>query len=420
MKKHFPILILLGCTAAFAFGIVQLFALRFEAGDVYPPYSSLRADPLGTEAFYESLGKMPGVSVRRDYSTTDRLPEEPGTAYLHLAAEPGEWNWLPVDSFREIKNFLARGGRLVITYFPQTTALRSYYLDEEHKTNSVKSTGLKSKEKKNPTDLPPVKKKKKADDKKYWADLAEEWGFHEGFKALEQDGKIYEPALVSNTSMADLPRSLDWHSGMIFTNCAAAWRTIYSRGTNAVVMERNFGKGSVVVASDSYFLSNEAMLKDRQAELLVWLVGANSRVVFDEAHLGIQESPGVAALMRKYRLHGLAAGLLLLAGLFIWKNSTSLVPPVAEAQREDFVSGKDAASGFVNLLRRNIAPRDILATCFAEWKKSAAPAGKISTSRQQQAEAIFQAENVRPAREQNPIAAYRQISETLANQKSKS
>ena len=78
MKKYFPIVILLGCAAAFAFGVVpSCLQLRFEAGDVYPPYSSLRADPLGAMAFYESLGKIPGISVRRDFSASNRLPEEP-------------------------------------------------------------------------------------------------------------------------------------------------------------------------------------------------------------------------------------------------------------------------------------------------------------------------------------------------------
>ena len=248
--------------------------------------------------------------------------------------------------------------------------------------------------------------------------LEDEWGFHEGFEKLEPDGDNYAPVSVVNQSGLALPRSLDWHSGMIFTNCDAAWRTIYARGTNAVVVERKFGKGSVVLASDSFFISNEAMLKARHADLLAWLVGANRRVVFDEAHLGISESPGVAALMRKYRLHGLAAGLLLLAGLFIWKNSTSLVPPHAGEPREDFVAGKDAASGFVNLLRRNIPARDIFAACFAEWKKSAAPAGRFSSARLRQAETIFLSENSLPAGRRDPIATYKKISETLGKQKS--
>ena len=121
MKRYFPIIILLGCAAIFAFGIDYLFQLRFEAGDVYPPYSSLRADPLGAMAFYESLGKIPDLSVRRDFSATDKLPEEPQTVYLHLAGDAYEWEWLSQDDYQSIQHFVDSGGRLVITFFPQTT-----------------------------------------------------------------------------------------------------------------------------------------------------------------------------------------------------------------------------------------------------------------------------------------------------------
>jgi hypothetical protein len=412
MRKYFPILLLLGCAALFAYGVMELFELRFAAGDVYPPYSSLRADPLGTMAFYESLGKMPGLSVRRDFSASNRLPEEPGTAYLHLAADTYEWDWLPEDVYHEVKNFLAGGGRLVITYFPQTR--QRYRSFDEDETNAVTSAPLKAKDKNHPTEKPSKGKKQLKDDES-WVNLEDEWGLHESFEELPQDGEVYQPVKVFNRTDPALPTALDWHSGMIFTNSDAAWQVIYARGKNAVVLERKFGKGSVVVASDSYFVSNEALARDRQPAFLAWLVGSNPHVYFDEAHLGIVEQPGVATLMREYHLHGLAAGLLLLAGLFIWKNSTSLAPPHREEQREDVVAGKDAASGFVNLLRRNIAKRELFGVCFAEWKKSAAPAGKFSSTRRQQAEAIFQAENSRPAGQRNPLAAYQQISETLGN-----
>ncbi len=415
MRKYLPIIVLVGCTALFAFGIVDLFELRFENGDVYEPYSSLRADPLGTMAFYESLGKMPGISVNRDFSTSNRLPGEPGTVYLHLAADAYEFDWLSDDVYHEIKNFLAGGGRLVITYFPQTRPIHPYF-DDEDETNSVQPARSKLKDKNNPAKKTSKNKKHLKGDAS-GVNLEDEWGFHESFQELPQDADAYQPVTVLNRSDSALPASLDWHSGMIFTNSDKAWHTVYARGTHAVVLERAFGKGSVVVASDSYFLSNEAMTKDRHAEFLAWLIGANKHVVFDEAHLGIVDSPGIAMLMRQYRLHGLAAGLLLLAGLFVWKNSTSLVPPQPEEQREDFVSGKDSASGFVNLLRRNISPRDLFAVCFAEWKKSAAPAGKFSQARLQQAEAMFHAENSRPAGERNPVATYQQISETLGNRK---
>ncbi|HTB82699.1 MAG TPA: DUF4350 domain-containing protein [Candidatus Sulfotelmatobacter sp.] len=417
MKKYFPIVILLGCTAAFVFGILQLFEMRFAAGDVYPPYSSLRADPLGTMAFYESLGKLPGMSVSRDFSEANRLPEEPHTAYLHLAADNYEWEYVPDDLIHELKNFLARGGRLVITYSPQTTTAHPDF-DEEDQTNLTSLAPPKLKEKKDGSGKPKNHKIKSGEEKS-WVNLEEEWGFHECFVALEPDGDEYAPATVTNRTIPELPPELDWHSGMIFTNCAAGWRTIYARGTNAVVIERTFGKGSVVIASDSYFLSNEAMSTDRHADLLAWLVGDKTNVVFDEAHLGIVDTSGVAALMRKYRLHGLAAGLLLLAGLFIWKNSTSLVPPHAGEKTDDFVAGKDSHAGFVNLLRRSIPPRKILETCFAEWKKSVAPSGKLSTVRLQRAEAIFNADHSAGLTDHDPVETYKKISEALGNQNQK-
>jgi hypothetical protein len=415
MKKKFAVVVLFSCTVIFAFGIVQLFQLRFEAGDVYPAYSSLRADPLGSMAFYESLEKIPGLSVRRDFSASDRLPEEPQTVYLHLAGDRFEWQWLAPDSFGQIQDFLARDGRLVITFFPQT---KSFVFDEysnDEETNSVRSAKSKN-EKMTP---PKPAKKKNPDVEDSWISLEDEWDFHTDFKKLETDGDSYAPARAVIQADLPLPQALDWHSGIVFTNLGKSWRVIYARGTNAVVIERKFDRGSVVIATDSYFVSNEAMVRNRHADLLAWLIGPGKNVVFDEAHFGILETSGVATLMRKYRLHGLAAGLVLLAGLFIWKNSTSLVPPLADERLENFVTGKDSATGFVNLLRRNIAPRDLLTTCFAEWKKSVAQKGKMSTSRFQQAEAIFSAEKTLPNKDRNSIAAYQKISEVLGKQKTK-
>jgi hypothetical protein len=416
MKKYFPIAVLLGCAAIFAFGVTQLVQLRFQHGDVYPPYSSLRADPLGTMAFYESLGKVPEVSVQRDFSDSNRLPEEPQTVYLHLAGSRYEWERIPNDLVHEMQNFLARGNRLVITFFPQTESYAFHNYHDEDETNSVKSAKSKG-EKMTPPK--PVKKKKNIMDDDSDISLEDEWGFHPGFEKLAQDGDTYAPAQAVSKTDLPLPRSLAWHSGTVFTNLDSAWRVIYARGTNAVVIERKFGKGSVVMATDSYFVSNEAMEKDRHADLLAWLIGADKNVVFDEAHLGNVETSGVATLMRKYRLHGLAAGLILIAGLFIWKNSTSLVPPHANDKTEGFVAGKDSASGFVNLLRRSIAPRDLLATCFSEWKKSVAAPGKSSTARHQQVEAIFQSENSLPNKDRNSIAAYKKISDALGTRNPK-
>ena len=50
-KSRTLVLLLPVLLVLFGFGVLRLFRLRFETGDVYPPYSSLRSDPLGAKAF---------------------------------------------------------------------------------------------------------------------------------------------------------------------------------------------------------------------------------------------------------------------------------------------------------------------------------------------------------------------------------
>jgi uncharacterized protein DUF4350 len=457
MKKSLPVIILFACAAIFVFGIIQLFKLRFESGDVYQPYSSLRADPLGTMALYESIEKTHGITAQRDFSADNHLPEDANTTYLHLAADQYEWEWMPEDVFHEVDDFVRRGGRLVITLLPESSdKLGRFRWDNEPVTNATPKAGtnaapvvkkdatggtntndsklskddkgaIKDQKDSGKTDTKnvAVKKKKRrriSDDETAEIreiSLEDKWGIDFSLTNLEAGiDETYEPTRVENVTALALPASLEWHSGIILTNVNKAWQVIYARGTNPVVVERKFGRGSVVVATDSYFVSNEAMLKDRHSDFLAWLVGPSKTVVFDEAHLGTVERSGVSGLIRKYRLYWFVVGLIVLAALFIWKNSSSLAPRYVEKEREEFVAGKEAATGFVNLLRRNISVSAVLDTCFAEWKKSAAQSGKYSRSRVEQAELIFVMEKSQPANERNPLVAYQEISKVLNNRTS--
>jgi hypothetical protein len=451
MKRHLSILLLLTCASGFAFGLVHLFKLRFAAGDVYPEYSSLRSDPLGTMAFCESLERMPGLSVRRDFNAGNVLPEGKETIYLHLAARTPDWTSLPDDLTREIEHFLAAGGRLAVTFFPETSQPRRRFLDDEPGENP-KPEGRRPKEGRNPkpegaasqasdaelsgfglrasaffrpsgfglrnwqpyaarkADKPKKSPKDRQHRQPHLTSLQKWWGVEFAFLPLEPgEADAYEPASAVNKTGLPLPETLAWHSAAVFTNLDKSWHTVYARGTNPVVVERKFGAGTVVLATDSYFLSNEALRKDRHADLLAWLVGPARQVVFDESHFGIVDASGVASLIRKYRLHGLAAGLLLLAGLFLWQNAVSFVPPSPEERAPDYVAGKEAAAGFVNLLRRNVSPRDVLQTCFAEWKKSFTRGARPSAARIIQAQAVLDAEGALPHRQRDSVRAYQEI-----------
>jgi hypothetical protein len=242
----------------------------------------------------------------------------------------------------------------------------------------------------------------------------ERWGVDYEVVALERDNDVYEPAFVENVSdIASLPSFLEWHSGIVFKNLNADWKPIYVRDDKPVMIQRSFGRGTVIIATDSYFVSNEAMLFDRQADLLAYLIGASPEVVFDEAHLGVTESPGVATLARRYRLHGVVASLAAIAVLFIWKMSMPLFPRQSAQKPDSYITGKDAGAGMINLLRRSVPPADLLETCFTEWKKGAGRSGAYSASRIQQAEDVFKLEMSTSAKQRDPVTAYRAISRIL-------
>ena len=153
---------------------------------------------------------------------------------------------------------------------------------------------------------------------------------------------------------------------------------------------------------------------ERHPKLLAWLFDGPPALVFDEEHHGVRDDPGIASLARKYRLHGVVAGILLVALLFVWKNAVRFIPTYEDDAGGDIVTGKESAEGFVNLLRRTIKPAEILPLCAAEWRKSTAhrPAD------QARVEELLAAEQARPARQRQPVATYQIIAETLTRHRS--
>jgi hypothetical protein len=401
--KKLPLFALLAVGIALALGLAHLFNLRFGEGDVYPAYSTLRSDPLGAKALFESLDRL--VAARRHFQPLDKLGEGRGGTLFYLGAERSDLRLLP-DEFKQLESFAADGGRVVISLFPSFTRPQTNWFAARAQRQAQRPKGL------------PLDEDEFADQRT--VPITERWGFEFGYAPLQRSGRrAYEPARAWRQAPAPLPEALDCHSALVFTNLSRPWRVIYAREPGgAVLMERRWGDGSLVLVADSFYFSNEALQQERRADLLAWFVGPGRRVVFDEAHLGVREEPGIATLARKYRLHGLFVALLTLAALFVWKNSVSFLPPhEAETapERGDLVAGKDVAAGFVNLLRRNIRSAELLAVCVGEWKKTCArgvPAAKLRAM-----QAAIDAENTRPAKERDPVAAYRKLSETLARVK---
>ena len=186
---------------------------------------------------------------------------------------------------------------------------------------------------------------------------------------------------------------------LYFTD-APGWRVLDRDGSKILAIERDFGKGSVVLFSESRDFSNRSVAKLDRLALLSAALGAHQRIVFDEQHFGIAESGTVVGLARRFRLAGMACGLALCAALFIWKNAASFPPP-SDAPRAETLAGRTSISGLNTLLRRHIKPADLAATCWNEWL--AGNRRGLSPERRARAEAILR------DRGRQPLEAVREI-----------
>jgi len=424
MKKDRIIVLLLSVLLlGFGLGVGRLFQLRFDAGDVYPPYSSLRADPLGTKALLQSLQILPGITAQRFFQPLDKLPEGRRATLFVFGAQASDMDYSTEEEYKQLEQFMLEGGRLVISFAPVNTrpwAARRAQAKEERKSKE-KTAPQKEQQSDEPNAEEPRPRKRKSpagdEEAALLISLMERWNVSLNYEDLPKDADdVYHSVPARKKADLDLPVSVIWHTALYFERPGANWNVIYTRDGLPVLIERKFGSGSLVFSADSFFVSNEALRSERHPKLLAWLGGPNTTVLFDESHLGVLETPGLAALVRKYRLHGVVVGLALLAGLFVWKSTASFVPPYEEdiaETRNDAVAGRDSAAGFVNLLRRGISSSEVLPVCFAEWKKARAHGRADLNARTERMSAVISEEQAKPARERDPVEGYRRLTKIL-------
>jgi len=425
-KPLLSLLLALLLGGGFAYGLVRLFVLRYEVGDVYPPYSSLRSDPLGTKALAEALDGLPDVEVRRNFKPLPKLRPE-GSVTLVYTGVPHRAYWTEQE-LAAFDALVVGGSRAVFTFYPFE---RTPSEKEEKRARDQERVKKEEKVEK----AQPDAKKKKAQDKKdgkkpdketardeaeekrgqrliEFADVAKRWGF--AFDYLPEEKKAYDRHAALVEPGGHLEPDLTWHSALYFHDLKPQWKVLYMCGTMPVVMERKYGAGSIVLVADSFLVSNEALRKERPPRLLARLFSGPPMVIFDEESRGLREDPGIVSLVRKYRLHGVVVGLFLLAIFFVWKNAVRFIPAYdPQFAESDVIAGKESSEGFINLLRRSIRPAAVFETCLAEWRKAFAHKPRELAK----VEEIWAQEQTRPARERDPIAAYRAISRALARKK---
>jgi len=427
---------------AFGYGLLQLFSRWLSVEESLPAYSTLRADPIGAKAFYEAAALLPGIQVCQNYHRLSKVEARPNTTLFCLGVEPhgsvagcptcssypGPDSGAPLPSknaemeqevVEAFERAAATGGRVVLTFLPQPEPPPD--VEGQVEEFARKLAGIRGQRSENRDEIQGKegrKSEKDAEEREPWwaprtVSLAERWGVAFEYEELPKDPQgAYQPAEAICQVEKDLPKAIPWHTALYFSVLQPHWRTIYARDGNPVLIQRQFGRGSLVLSADSYCLSNEGLAYERQPQLLAWLVGSGTDLVFDEFLKGIEEKPNIMTLARKYRLYGFFFGVGFAALLFIWKNSVSLAAPYPDSALPDgfsYPTQEEVSDGLANLLRRSIPERELLAVCYEEWSKTIARSRKGPRDIADRVRQVVAAELSKPLGDQDLVKTYKTL-----------
>jgi hypothetical protein len=175
---------------------------------------------------------------------------------------------------------------------------------------------------------------------------------------------------------------------------------------------RRAGPGELVVASQEWFLLNEAIKTHPNPVLLDFLAGGRPVIWVDETSHGLYQQQGVLWLVQRYRLQ--AALLLFWAALLalLWNMSGDLVrhPPrdwTAEIARNSEAAGVAGK----RLLQRSIATEQVVAECWEQFRRRSPLDAKAIS-----ADANW-GPRLRAALAQPPLAGYKELTAVIAERR---
>ena len=376
---------------AAAFGVVLLMAYQNQS-NTSDVGSSLREDPYGASLLFDSFNRA-GYRVKRSQDE-DSLADEnaPQTTAFLIGGDSSE-EWIPEETKLKIEaklrtrleNFLARGGRVVL--IGHAWAMKS------------ESQG--------------------------W-EVDSKWE-----KTTHDSGAVWaapDPrAMPAGSEMMYLASETPWLStdghwtSLYFAPNEVAPNQVASNEADKkpdasshvyMAMRRAGGDGELIAASQESFLLNEAIKTHPNPVLLDFLAGGRPVIWVDETLHGLHQEQGVLWLLHRYRLQ--AALMLFWATLLflLWSMSGDLVRRPARARDAQVLrQGEDAGVAARRLLQRSIAPAQVVAECWEQFRRRSP----------HDAQAISEdpgwGPRLRAALAQPPLAGYQELQKLIAERR---
>ncbi|MEM7602835.1 MAG: DUF4350 domain-containing protein [Verrucomicrobiota bacterium] len=404
-------------------GSIEVIEKRIAEGGIYPHYASYRSDPLGVSALYESLSGIPGLRVERNITHLNSITTLDGDSALLLLGLPREsLNDLRATPDSPVIQAVKEGARLVVTvnpglvpekYQPSRTEDEEDWFERRRKLREERIRSENDGVVEEENDEEAEERLEVAMDKALGERLTRKLGFElESLEEFERPEGGWELKSSKRSPVAALP---NWYSQFRFANQSKGWKVIARSEKKPAVIEKRYGKGTIVLASDSFFVSNEALHLEPVPEFLSWMVGGKSKIIFDETIHGSKETGGAMKLMRRYRIHGVFFGLFVFLGLWAWRTSSPLAPGDDDLDRGlvgpgGTVAGESMNLGLTRMLRTSIGADQLLKQCVAVWRESKKRA--LSTEATKEVEQLLSDfEGNRKSRD--AVFVYRRIAECL-------
>ena len=313
--------------ALFSYGAWQVMVAPLSTGSAYPDYSSLRSDPLGSKALFDSLARLADVTVTRGFK--DPAPPNRETTLLFLGLAADEIEAWPTSELKQYEGLLKNGGRLVLAFEPAQKP-------DEPQAAKGQPRATKAEPR-----IPAIER---------------QWNLKAQFASPSEE--------------EDKNAEKDERQTALYFAAGPEWSVLLSNENGSTIVERPLAGGTIVFVANGFIFSNQSLSEEAETDLIADVLGNPGSIVFDETHLGVAESGSVAVLGRKYHLEPALAALLIAAILFVWRGSSNFLP-VQQNEAADVLEGRDSHTGLAALLRRSVPPAKLIDACLNEWRRTA-------------------------------------------------